>query len=65
MDISNERYFDSDYPEVEDEFDEFIREEIVDAFSDITVPDGVKAAIVENILRQEQRVQLSSFLLRS
>lgn len=56
MDISNERYFDSDYPEVEDEFDEFIREEIVDAFSDITVPDGVKDAIVENILRQEQRV---------
>lgn len=56
MDISNERCFDSDYPEAEDEFDEFIREEIVDAFSDITVPDGVKAAIVENILRQEQRV---------
>ena len=56
MDINNERYFDSDYPEVNDEFDEFIREEIVDAFSDITVPDGVKAAIVENILRQEQRV---------
>ena len=56
MDINNERYFDSDYPEVNDEFDEFIREEIVDAFCDITVSDGVKAAIVENILRQEQRV---------
>lgn len=56
MDISNERYFDSDYSEVNDEFDEFIRKEIVDAFCDITVSDGVKAVIIENILRHERRV---------